>query len=98
MLAVGYVRVSTEEQAREGVSLEAQEAKLHAYCALQGLELVRIYRDEGISAGKPLASRPEGGALLAELARTGARHVIALKLDRLFRDAVDCLRTAREWD
>lgn len=97
-VAVGYIRVSTEEQAREGVSLDAQETKLRAYCELQGLQLAHVYRDEGISAGKPLSERPEGAELLGRVERGEARHVVALKLDRLFRDAVDCLQRSREWD
>lgn len=97
-VAIGYVRVSTEEQAREGVSLDAQTEKLRAYCTLHGLTLATIYRDEGVSAGKPLTDRPEGARLLAQLAAGEARHVVALKLDRLFRDAVDCLQTAQRWD
>lgn len=97
-VAVGYVRVSTEEQAREGVSLDAQTEKLRAYCSLNGLTLDTIYRDEGVSAGKPLTERGEGAKLLAQLAAGTATHVVALKLDRLFRDAVDCLQTARRWD
>ena len=43
--AVGYVRVSTEEQAREGLSLDAQEEKIKAYCTAKGWRLVRLYRD-----------------------------------------------------
>jgi len=50
MKAVGYVRVSTEDQAREGVSLEAQRAKITAYCQVKDLELVEVVEDAGISA------------------------------------------------
>ena len=57
MKAIGYVRVSTEEQTN-GVSLEAQEAKIHAWCTLHDAELVAIYRDEGISGYKGRDSRP----------------------------------------
>ena len=46
---LGYCRVSTEEQAREGVSLEAQEKQIRRYCDLYGLELVEVLRDEGVS-------------------------------------------------
>src|SRR5580693_9706749 len=42
---LGYARVSTEEQARGGFSLEAQEAKIRGYCELYELDLVRIERD-----------------------------------------------------
>ena len=58
--AAAYIRVSTDEQARTGVSLEAQEEKLRAYCKMTGLDLVRVIREEGVSAAKPLASRPGG--------------------------------------
>lgn len=47
--AIGYVRVSTEEQATEGVSLDAQRGKVLAYCALHGLGLAQTYSDEGLS-------------------------------------------------
>ena len=47
MKAIGYVRVSTEEQAREGISLEAQRAKITTYCELNDLELVGIIEDAG---------------------------------------------------
>ena len=56
-VAVGYVRVSTEEQAHEGVSLDAQRAKVVAYCGLHGLELAQTYADEGLSA-KRADNRP----------------------------------------
>src|SRR5262245_23187649 len=88
---LAYVRVSTLEQAREGVSLEAQEARLTAYAMAQGLELMAIIREEGISAAVPLGARPGGASLLALLREHNATHVIALKLDRLFRDAADAL-------
>lgn len=96
--AVAYVRVSTADQAREGVSLEAQEERVRAYCTMAGLELVSVLREEGVSAGKPLATRPLGKQLLSLIAEGQVQHVIALKLDRLFRDAADCLNQTRAWD
>jgi site-specific DNA recombinase len=93
-----YIRVSTQEQATEGVSLEAQEERLRAYCAMRGLEVVAVIREEGVSGGKPLCTRP-GGADLLSLAATGkAAHIVALKLDRLFRDAEDALHETKAWD
>ena len=50
MRVVGYVRVSTEEQGREGVSVANQEAKIRDYCRLYELDLVRIESDPGASA------------------------------------------------
>lgn len=96
--AVCYVRVSTEEQARGGVSLEAQEERLTAYCNMAGLEIAAVIREEGVSGAKPLASRPGGQQLLQLLTERKAEHVVALKLDRLFRDAEDALRQTKAWD
>lgn len=98
MKAILYLRVSTEEQANHGVSLAAQENKLRAYCELQGIEIADVVREEGISAAKPLATRPGGEQLLRSIAKGEAQHVVALKLDRLFRDAEDALHTTKAWD
>jgi len=98
MEALGYIRVSTEEQAKEGVSLAAQEARLRAYCTAAGLTLVEIMRDEGVSASKPLDKRPAGMALMRALARKQARHVVVVTLDRMFRSTVDCLSKVETWD
>lgn len=96
--AVGYVRVSTQEQVRGGVSLDAQEERLRAYAVASGLTLVQLIREEGVSGGKPLDERPGGHELLTLVGRREVRHVIALKLDRLFRDAANCLTQTRRWD
>jgi site-specific DNA recombinase len=52
MKVVGYARVSTEKQVKEGISLEAQEAKIKAWAELNDSELIAICRDEGISGAK----------------------------------------------
>ena len=96
--AVGYIRVSTQEQANEGVSLAAQEARIRAYCTVAGLELVAMIREEAVSGSVPLARRPAGTELVLTVARRQAAHVVAVKLDRLFRDAVDALEQSRAWD
>ena len=96
--AIGYARVSTEEQASEGVSLPAQEGKIRAYCALHGFALVRVIAEEGVSGTIPLAERPGGAELIRALRTREVRHIVALKLDRLFRDAMDCLAWVKEWD
>lgn len=96
--AVCYIRVSTEEQARGGVSLAAQEEKLLAYCQMTGLEPVAVIREEGVSGAKAMADRPGGGELLCLVGKKQVRHVVALKLDRLFRDAADALNQTRAWD
>jgi len=53
MKAIGYIRVSTEEQAREGISLENQRAKIETYCSLNDLVLTEVIEDPGRS-GKDL--------------------------------------------
>ncbi|EWY36884.1 DNA invertase Pin [Skermanella stibiiresistens SB22] len=97
-IAVGYVRVSTADQTDSGLSLEHQEARIRAYAAAQGLELLDIVSDAGVSAGKELSSRPGGVRVLAMLTTGPARHLIALKLDRVFRNAADALNQTAAWD
>src|SRR4051794_11907501 len=96
--AIGYVRVSTEEQSREGVSLGAQQERIRAYATLRGLELVHIYCEEGVSGKVPLRQRPEGAKLVEDIDKKRAKHVLALKLDRLFRNASDALSQSEQWD
>ncbi len=87
--AYGYTRVSTEEQAKEGVSLNAQKAKIEAFAILKDLNLVEVITDEGMS-GKDI-DRP-GLAKLIELVRgKEAEAVIVYKLDRLSRRTRDLL-------
>jgi len=97
MRALGYVRVSSEEQADRGLSLEAQRSAIDAYARLKGLELVEIIADPGVSGGKPLAERPGGQRLVLALRKKEAQAVIALKLDRLFRSSLDALATLEAW-
>lgn len=96
--AAGYVRVSTDDQADSGLSIAHQIARIQAYAVLNGLELVEIVTDEGVSAGKSLASRKGGAALLDLIAIGKVQHVIALKLDRVFRNAAEALTQATAWD
>lgn len=98
MKAIAYVRVSTEEQAQHGVSLDAQEERVRAYCTMAGLELVAVLREEGVSGAKPLGARPRGLQLIDAVKAREAEHVVALKLDRLFRDAADALVQTKAWD
>jgi site-specific DNA recombinase len=98
MDAVGYIRVSTAEQARGEISLEAQDARIRAYGAAAGLTLRDIYRDEGVSPARPLARRKGGAALVRALARRETSHVILVRLDRAFRSTIDCLSTVQVWE
>ena len=94
MTAIGYARVSTHEQASEGVSLAAQKSRIEAYCETFELELAEILEDCGISGTVPLEKRPSG----RELLERKPDHVVAVRLDRLFRDAGDALVVTQSWD
>ena len=87
MRAIGYIRVSTDEQAQGGVSLDAQRAKLEAFCALHDLVLVGVEVDAGLSA-KTLA-RPGLESALSRLDRGEADGLAIAKLDRLTRSVRD---------
>jgi DNA invertase Pin-like site-specific DNA recombinase len=96
--AVCYVRVSTLEQANLGVSLDAQEEKIKAYCLINDLEITEIIREEGVSGGKEFSSRPGGSRLMEIIKKKQAQNIVTLKLDRLFRDAADALNQTKNWD
>jgi len=79
----GYVRVSSEEQSREGISLDAQRARIVAYCAMRGLDLVELVEDPGVSASKPLKARGHdvrtagtAGADMVRVAQARARSMV----------------------
>lgn len=89
MKAIGYIRVSTDEQAREGISLDNQKAKIAAYCELNDLELVEIIEDAGKS-GKDL-NREGIQSLLERIKGRQIDAVVVYKLDRLSRRVKDTL-------
>jgi site-specific DNA recombinase len=89
MGTIGYVRVSTDEQAREGISLESQRAKIAAYCNLNDLELTEIIEDAGKS-GKDL-NREGIQSLVGEIKARRIDAVVVYKLDRLSRKVRDTL-------
>ena len=98
MKAICYVRCSTQEQADSGLGLEAQAERIRAYCVMRKLELLDIITDAGVSGGKPLASRDGGQQLLTMIRQRKADAVVMLKLDRMFRNAGDCLTTVETWE
>src|SRR5262249_35934249 len=60
--------------------------------------LVAVIQDDGIRGTDLPATRPGGSALLRAIGRRAAQHVVAIRLDRLFRDAADCLGTVKAWE
>lgn len=82
-LALGYVRVSTDEQAKEGVSIQVQASRIRAYGEAKGLVVAEVLADEGRS-GKNL-DRPALEVLISRCKRGEVGHVIVWRLDRLTR-------------
>ena len=83
-----YIRVSTEDQAREGFSLPEQEKRLRAMCEYKGYEIYKVYEDAGISA-KTGNSRPGFEELLQDIRDKKCNTIVVLKLDRLTRSVYD---------
>ena len=94
--AIGYVRVSSQDQVQGGVSLDNQKAKIKAYCELKNFKLTGIIEDAGISA-KDL-NRPGVQKVLDMARKKKIDHVVILKLDRLFRSTIDALETTKKFD
>ena len=83
-----YLRVSTEDQAREGFSLPEQKERLETFCKFKGYEIVDYYEDAGISA-KTGNFRPEFERLKEDIKSKRINTIIALKLDRITRSIFD---------
>lgn len=88
MKAIGYVRVSTEGQAVDGVSMAAQESKIRAWAELNNAESVTIYTDAGLS-GKRADNRPALQAALSNIGKGDA--LIVYSLSRLARSTKDTI-------
>ena len=83
-----YIRVSTEDQAREGFSLGEQEEKLRALCEYKEYEVYKVYCDAGISA-KDMEHRPQFIEMLEDMKQGKINYIVAYKLDRVTRSVRD---------
>ena len=83
-----YLRVSTEDQVREGFSLPEQKERLEAFCKFKGYEVIDYYEDAGISA-KTGNHRPEFERLKKDIRAKKINTIVALKLDRITRSIYD---------
>jgi len=83
-----YIRVSTEDQAREGFSLGEQEEKLKQLCDYKGYEVYKVYCDAGISA-KDMEHRPKFQEMLKDMKENKINYIVAYKLDRVTRSVRD---------
>ena len=87
-IAAVYIRVSTEDQAREGFSLGEQKEKLLQLCAFKGYEVFKVYEDAGISA-KDMEHRPAFQEMLQDMRAGKINYIVAYKLDRVTRSVRD---------
>ena len=85
MRAALYARVSTEDQALEGFSLDAQIKKMEAYCQVENYEVVGRYIDDGYSGTK--TNRPEYQRMMREIDDWDV--IVVLKMDRIHRNSVN---------
>jgi len=92
MKAIGYIRVSTEDQAVNGVSIQAQKERITEWARWQGAEVAGIFSDEGVS-GFTMAKRPGVQAGIAEAARLKATLVV-YSLSRLARNTREALEVS----
>lgn len=93
-----YVRVSTEEQKREGLSIDSQVEALREYCALNNMVEVDVYNDAGISARKSYKKRPALLQLIEDCKAGLVDIILFTKLDRWFRSVSDYYEVQRELD
>ena len=83
-----YIRVSTEDQAREGFSLGEQEEKLLQLCKFKELDVYKVYKDAGISA-KDMEHRPQFQEMFKDMKEGKLNYIVAYKLDRITRSVRD---------
>jgi len=96
--AIAYIRVSSQRQVDEGVSIASQDRNIKNYVLFKTLSLAEedILIEEGVSGGIPLWERPKGRLLKQRLATGEYSHLIIMKLDRAFRLTTDMLSTVDE--
>jgi site-specific DNA recombinase len=90
---IAYTRVSTTDQAVDGISLLAQRAQIGAYCRLHGLRLERVYVDEGLSA-KNTTGRPAAQQVIARIRSGDIDGLVICALDRFVRSTRDAIDLA----
>ena len=84
-----YVRVSSQEQKLHGLSIDAQKQKLIEYAEKHNLKIVEWYMDEGVSATRPIAKRPELQRMVYDACKGRFKRILFIKLDRFFRSVAE---------
>lgn len=90
-----YIRVSTEDQAREGFSLGEQLDKLQKMCEYKGYKIFKVYEDAGISA-KDMEHRPAFKEMMRDMREGKFQVIVSYKLDRLTRSIQDLEKIIKE--
>lgn len=91
-----YIRVSTEDQAREGFSLGEQKTKLEDLCKYRGYNIYKVYEDAGISAKD--TNRPSFQEMMEDMKNKKINVIVSYKLDRLTRSVADLEKLIKEFD
>ena len=96
--AIAYIRVSSQRQVDEGVSIQAQKRRILEYVRYKKLNLANddIFIEEGVSGGIPIWDRPKGRNLKRRLDTGQYTDIVTMKLDRMFRLTTDVLTTIDE--
>ena len=96
-LAIAYTRVSTDQQAESGLSLEAQSRAVSNWCEANDVKLSGIYEERGVSGSTPIEDRQRLLLALRQASTLGATHFIVARLDRLSRAPFILLTLEREF-
>jgi site-specific DNA recombinase len=92
MKLIAYLRVSTQSQDKNGFSLESQKASIIGYCNLYNHEIIAFKQDKATGSVKNKGLK----SLLKKLYNEGLDGIIVDKIDRLFRNAMEVLKTVDE--
>lgn len=84
-----YIRVSTQEQKMNGISLDAQVQKLEEYAEQHNMKIVEWYKDEGVSGRKLIKKRPELQRMIGDAQKGKFKRILFIKLDRFFRSVAE---------
>lgn len=95
--AICYARTGPAEQGYAGLSIREQTDRLLRYCAENTLDPMMVIRDENVSGVEVLDNRLGGRDLLRLLSAAGVRHVVTLRLDRLFRNVHETFNRVKGW-
>ena len=96
--AIGYIRVSTKEQATEGYSIPEQKIQIISYCEKNNINIEHIIIDPGITSDVPFCDREGGKEIIKAIEYKEIDKIITIKLDRMFRDAGECITTIKKWN